>query len=94
MSVFDPFLQYCMERDGNASNITGLGFITPDTEWNATAIAAVATAGIEYESVGKPILTIPEAIAAGSFFDNPGASQVKVGDAKGNYTYRYTPSNN
>lgn len=39
---------------------------------------------MQQESVGKPLLTIQEAIAAGSFFDNPGpADVVKVGDAKG-----------
>ena len=61
----------------------GLVTCTPDNHWSALAIAAVAAAGIEYESVGKPILTIQDAIAAGSFFDNPGASPVVVGDAKG-----------
>ena len=39
---------------------------------------------MQQESVGKPLLTIQEAIAAGSFFDSPGpADVVKVGDAKG-----------
>ena len=56
--------------------------ILADTQENATLIAQAVT--VQQESVGKPILTTQEAIAAGSFFDNPGpADVVKVGDAKG-----------
>ena len=71
-----------------------------DTQWNATRIAEAAAAGVKYEIVGKPILTIQEAITAGSFFDPPGASVLQVGDAKCNklliitlqWTLRFTTS--
>ena len=53
-----------------------------DTQENATRIAQAVS--VQQESVGKPILTLRDAIAAGSFFDRPGpADVVNVGDAKG-----------
>ncbi len=52
-----------------------------DNQWSVLAVAAVAAAGVEYESVGKPILTIQEAIAAGSFFEYDKKPTV-VGDAE------------
>jgi len=52
-----------------------------DTQENATRIAQAVS--VQQESAGKPILTLQDAIAAGSFFDSPGpADVVKVGDAK------------
>ena len=42
---------------------------------------------MSYESQGKPLLTIADAIEAGSYFENPGAKVVQVGDAKGKFTY-------
>ena len=66
------------------------GILSVDTQQNANMIAGVAAAGVKYESAGKPILTIQEAIAAGSFFD-PEASVLQVGDAKCNLLYpKYT----
>ena len=38
---------------------------------------------VTYESQGKPLLTIADAIEAESFFKHPGAKVLQVGDAKG-----------
>ena len=38
-----------------------------------------------YESQGKPLLTIADAIEAGSYFENSGAHVIRVGDAKGKF---------
>ena len=38
---------------------------------------------VSYESQGKPLLTIADAIAAGSYFEDPGRQPIEVGDAKG-----------
>ena len=38
---------------------------------------------VSYESQGKPLLTIADAIEAGSYFKDPGADVVQVGDPKG-----------
>ncbi len=58
--------------------------VYPDSPWSALAVAAVAAAGIEYEIVGKPLLTIQEAIAAGSYFKCT-AQPVIVGNAECTY---------
>ena len=38
---------------------------------------------MEYESLGRPIVTTEDAIRANSYLDKPEPSVVKVGDAKG-----------
>ena len=43
---------------------------------------------VEYEVVGQPLLTIQEAIKAGSFFGK-GPGVLTVGDAKGTYMSHY-----
>jgi len=58
-----------------------VAIVLADTQENATRIAQAVS--VQQESAGKPILTLQDAIAAGSFFDSPGpADVVKVGDAK------------
>ena len=38
---------------------------------------------IRYEKLGKPILTLEEAIEAGSFHDEIGVEAIKVGNTEG-----------
>ena len=52
-----------------------------DTQENANRIAQAVT--VEYESLGRPIVTTEDAIRANSYVDNLEPSVVKVGDAKG-----------
>ena len=40
---------------------------------------------VQYQSQGKPILTIKDAIAAGSFYPNPGAAELNVGNVTGEF---------
>ena len=44
---------------------------------------------VSYESQGKPLLTIADAIAAGSYFEDPGRQPIEVGDAKGQPPFKY-----
>ena len=50
-----------------------------ETQQQADEIALVVK--VSYESQGKPLLTIADAIAAGSYFKYPGT--IEAGDAKG-----------
>ena len=54
-----------------------------DTQQHADQIAQAVT--VSYESLGKPILTIEDAIEQKSFFSSPGKSVKKVGDPQGVY---------
>ena len=58
--------------------------VIADTQEHANEMAKAVT--IRYKSLGKPILTIKEAIAAKSFFPNPAEnnSPRKIGNADGN----------
>ena len=59
-----------------------VALVLADTQQNANRIAQAVT--ISYQSQGKPILTISDAIANKSFFDSPDASDVmKAGNAEG-----------
>lgn len=51
-----------------------------DTQEHANQMAKAVS--IKYESLGKPILTISDAIEAKSFYDT-GETAVKIGDAEG-----------
>ena len=52
-----------------------------ETQQQADEIALAVK--VTYESQGKPLLTIADAIEAKSFFKHPGAKVLQVGDAKG-----------
>ena len=52
-----------------------------DTQENANRIAQAVV--VEYESLGKPVLTIKESIEAGWIFDKPGTTVKTVGDPEG-----------
>ena len=52
-----------------------------DTQENANRIAQAVT--VEYESLGRPLVTTEDAIRANSYVDNVEPSVIKVGDAKG-----------
>ena len=54
-----------------------------ETQQQADDIALAVE--VTYESQGKPLLTISDAIEAGSYFENPGADVLRVGDAKGRH---------
>ena len=64
-----------------------------ETQQQAEEIALAVQ--VTYDPVGKPLITIAEAIAADSFFPNPGADVLRVGDAKGQLVWftRCKPSN-
>lgn len=56
--------------------------VIADTQIHADEIAKAVT--VSYKTLGKPILTIKDAIAAKSFFNIPGEGDpVKIGDAEG-----------
>ena len=55
--------------------------ICPDTQENANHIAQAVT--LEYESLGRPLVTTEDAIRANSYMENLEPSVIKVGDAKG-----------
>ena len=52
-----------------------------ETQQQADEIALAVK--VTYESQGKPLITIADAIEAKSFFKHPGAKVLQVGDAKG-----------
>ena len=52
-----------------------------DTQENASHIAQAVT--VEYESLGRPLVTTEDAIRANSYVDNIKPSVINVGDAKG-----------
>ena len=52
-----------------------------DTQENANRIARSVL--VEYESLGRPIVTTEDGIRANSYIDNIEPSEVKVGDAQG-----------
>lgn len=58
-----------------------VSFYLPDTQENANRIAQAVS--VEYESLGRPIVTTEDAIRSNSYVDNVEPSVVKVGDAKG-----------
>ena len=60
--------------------ITSLYFCL-DTQENASHIARAVS--VEYESLGRPIVTTEDAIRANSYVENLEPSVIKVGDAKG-----------
>ena len=49
-----------------------------DTQEHANQIAKAVT--LEYQSQGKPILTLEDAVRSNSFFTNPSTDVTKVGD--------------
>ena len=59
-----------------------VALVLADTQQNANRIAQAVI--VSYQSLGKPILTISDAITINSFFDSPDASNVmKAGNAEG-----------
>ena len=57
--------------------------LCPDTQENASHIARAVT--VEYESLGRPLVTTEDAVRANSYINNLEPSVIKVGDAKGKY---------
>ena len=59
-----------------------VALVVADTQEHANRMAQAVD--VSYESVGAPLLTIKDAIAANSFYDSPGEQDVvKIGDAEG-----------
>ena len=63
------------------TSLTSILLSPSETQQQADDIALAVE--VTYESQGKPLLTISDAIEAGSYFENPGADVLRVGDAKG-----------
>ncbi|CAI8020059.1 Xanthine dehydrogenase/oxidase [Geodia barretti] len=57
-----------------------VAIVVAETQRQADEIALAVK--VSYESQGKPLLTIADAIAAGSYFEDPGRQPIEVGDAK------------
>ena len=59
-----------------------VAMVIADTQEHANQMARAVS--IKYKSMGKLILTIKDAIAAKSFYDEPGTDGIlKIGDANG-----------
>lgn len=62
-----------------------VALVLADTQQNANRMAQAVS--VSYQTLGKPILTIAEAIENNSFFDSPAASDViKTGNSEGQLT--------